>query len=243
MYDDLTSLDALGWEALKKALNQRVVVNSVRLIPSRKNRVWVAETDVRPVVVKRFLTGRCGSEFEALLMARENGMAVPYPLWKESDHLVMEFVPGEGCEMLINSMFSSEAAEGIGAWLSQYHRLPSRDSRPRIMGDAVLSNFVMSDRRVFGLDLEDSNFGDPLDDLGQVVASVLASEPFFTPIKFDLSHKIIGSYDRSSGTESTDLVRPFVSRHLRLGAKAKPLFRRTLIGAARSLEKGWPQLA
>ncbi len=60
MLSDLTVFDALGWEAVKEALNQRVVLGPVRLIPSRRNRVWVVETDVRPVIVKRSLSGRCG---------------------------------------------------------------------------------------------------------------------------------------------------------------------------------------
>lgn len=243
MLEDLTVIDSFGWAALKKALNQRVVVNSIRLVPSKRNRVWVAETDVRPVVIKRSLTGKCGIEFEALLVSRQGGLAVPHPLWMEGDYLVMEYLPGESCEMLINSMFSSEAAEGMGAWLSAFHKRDRASPWANIIGDAVLSNFLMSDGRVFGVDLEDSCRGDPLDDLGQISASILASEPFFTPIKFDLCQRLIASYDRASSAESREKVRPFVSKHLRLNAKARPLFRRTLIAAARSLEKGWPELA
>ena len=39
MLDDLTRLDTLGWEAVKKALNQRVIVTGTRFVPSRVNRV------------------------------------------------------------------------------------------------------------------------------------------------------------------------------------------------------------
>jgi tRNA A-37 threonylcarbamoyl transferase component Bud32 len=242
MNEDLTNLDSFGWEALKKALNQRVVLNSIRLMPSKKNRVWVAETDVRPVVVKRFLTGKCGVEFESLLISRENGIPVPFPLWKAEDHIVMEYISGENCESLVNNMFSAYAAQGIGEWLASYHGLGG-GQRPRIMGDAVLSNFIMSDGRVFGVDLEDSVFGDPLDDLGQILASILSSEPFFTPIKFDLCLRLVKGYDRSASTDSRERVRPYVSKYLRSGAKSKPLFRRTFVAAAKSLEKGWPELA
>ena len=242
MLEDLTALDSYGWEALKKSLNQRIVLNRVRLVPSKKNRVWIAETDVRPVVVKRSLTGNCGTEFEALLMARQNSVAVPYPLWKEDDYLVLEYVPGDSCEVLINCMFSSEAAEGIGSWLSGFHRKLGSGDQTRIMGDAVLSNFIMADGGIFGVDLEDSRLGDPLDDLGQISASMLGSEPFFTPVKFDLCLRLIESYDRASSTDSRERVRPYVSKHLRQDAKAKPLFRRTLVAAAHSLEKGWPEL-
>ena len=226
---------------MKKALNQRVVLSTIRLVPSKKNRVWIAETDVRPVVVKRFLTGKCGVEFESLLVSREKGVPVPFPLWKQGDHLVMEYISGENCESLVNDMFSADAAEGIGSWLASYHRLGG-GQLPRIMGDAVLSNFIMSDGRIFGVDLEDSTFGDPMDDLGQILASVLSSEPFFTPIKFDLCLRLVNSYDRSASAESRERVRPYVSKFLRSGAKSRPLFRRTFVAAAKSLEKGWPEL-
>ncbi len=239
---DLTALDSYGWEALKKSLNQRLVVNRIRLVPSKRNRVWIAETDVRPVVVKQSLTGRAGNEFEELLVARKVGIDVPFPLFMEGDYLILEYVQGDSCDTMINHLFSSDAAEKIGAWLAGFHqKMPSSGPR-RIRGDSVLSNFVFSEGKVFGLDLEDSGPGDPLDDLGQIAASILGSEPFFTPIKFDLCIRLIESYGREMRSDFVESARPFVSKHLRLDAKAKPLFSRTLVSAAKSIERGWPSL-
>lgn len=240
---DLTSLDSLGWEAVKKALNQRVVVDHVKFIPSKRNRVWIVETDVRPVVVKRFLTEKCGIEFENLLQAKRAGLDVPLLLAKSGDYLVTEYVPGESCEMLINHMFSAKAAEGMGEWLAALHSGLKIEGSTKIMGDAVPSNFILSNGRVFGVDLEDCSEGEPLEDIGQLASSFLGSEPFFTPIKFDLCYHMIGNYEKVTGTEVLDRVRPFVSKHLQLDAKSRPLFRRTLIAAARSIEARWPKLA
>lgn len=243
MPEDFTVLDSFAWETVKKALNQRVVISSARLMSSRINRVWVVETDVRPVVVKRFLSGKSGNEFESLLVAKGAGLDVPYPLCKEREYLVTEYLSGESCDLLINTMFSDVAAEGIGSWLSSYHGLFSEGSSRRIMGDVSLSNFILCDGRVFGVDLEDSRIGDPLDDIGKAAASVLGSEPFFTPVKFDLCERLIRSYEKGTGREIKEVVRPYVSRHLIEDAKLKPLFRRTLRAAAKSLERGWPKLA
>lgn len=241
--EDLTNLDSFGWDALKRALNQRLVLDSIRLVPSRQNRVWIIETDVRPVVVKRSLSGRCGQEFEALLQARLAGLDVPYPLHREGDYLVTEYIAGEGCEVLINHMFSSDAAEGIGRWMARFHGRLDIGPGTKVRGDSVLSNFIYSDGRVFGVDLEDAALGDPLDDLGQAAASILGSEPFFTPIKFDLCMKAVAGYEAASGADVRDRVRPYIAKHLRLAARGKPLFRRTLFSAAESLEKSWPELA
>lgn len=243
MANDFTAIDSFGWDALKKALNQRVVVNGYRLIPSRRNRIWVVETDVRPVVVKQFLSGRSGTEFETLLLARQAGIDVPYPLYKEGDFVVMEYIPGETCEVMINHLFNSAAADAAGSWLANFHEQLSFGGAPRIMGDAVLSNFIMSEDRLFGVDLEDCAKGDPMEDLGQLAASMLGSEPFFTPIKFDLCRRMIIRYEETSHGDALEKVRPYVAKHLRNDARRKPLFRRTLLAAAKSLENAWPDLA
>jgi len=243
MLDDPTRLDSLGWEAVKKALNQRVVVTNTRFVPSRVNRVWIVETDVHPVIVKRFLSGRCGNEFESLVLARNAGISVPYPLASRGDYLVMEYLPGDNCDVLINRMFSAVAAEGLGAWLASFHRKLSTDFGSRIRGDAVLSNFILTDGVIYGMDLEDSVIGDPMDDVGHVGASILGNEPFFTPIKFDLCTRMLRAYERSAGVGVFEPSRKYIAKHLRLDARQKPLFRRTLMSAAKSLEKRWPDIA
>lgn len=243
MLNDPTGLDPLGWEVLKSALNQRVVIDRVRYVPSRKNRVWLVETDVRPVVVKRFFTGKAGNEFEVLLRARNAGIACPLPLAKSSDYLVTEYVSGEGCESLINYLFSYTAAEAIGQWLARFHLRLGDWDRSLIMSDAVPSNFIMSAGELYGLDLEDSRPGNPLDDVGRMAASFLDTDPIFTPVKFDLCLKMIEGYERESRVDAREVVRPFISKHLQLDAKNRPLFRRTLISAAKSLEESWPELA
>jgi len=242
MLDDLTQLDAIGWEAVKKALNQRVVVTDTRFVPSRVNRVWIVETDVRPVVVKRFLSGKSGNEFESLVLARGKDLCVPYPLAAHGDYLVMEYLQGEVCDVLINKMFSVEAAEGIGRWLAMFHSRLSTEFGRRVRMDSVLSNFIMRDGVVYGVDLEDSGNGDPLDDVGELGASILGNEPFFTPIKFDLCTRMLRAYGQVAGLDVSESSRKYIARHLLIDAHRKPLFRRTLVNAARSLERKWPDL-
>jgi len=242
MLEDATALDSLGWEVLKKALNQRVVAGRPKFVPSNVNRVWIVETDVRPVVVKRFLSGKCDVEFEALLQARTAGIAVPYPLAKEGEYLVSEFMAGENCDVLIHKMVSSSAAEGLGRWLAGFHIKMSSEGTRRIMHDAVPSNFVMNEGVVHGFDLEDTRSGDPLEDVGKLAAAIIGNEPFFTPIKFDLCLQMLRSYGNCVGTDIVDESRMYVSKHLQLDARRKPLFRRTIVRAAKAIEKGWPPI-
>jgi hypothetical protein len=195
------------------------------------------------VVVKRFLSGRGGNEFESLVLARSKGLNVPYPLATHGDYLVMEYLQGDGCDVLVTKMFSTEAAEGMGRWLALFHNRLSTELGQRIRRDSVLSNFIMSDGVVYGLDLEDSGKGDPMDDLGELGASILGNEPFFTPIKFDLCMRMLRAYGQAANVDVYESSRKYIARHLLLDAHMKPLFRRTLVNAARSIERRWPDLA
>jgi hypothetical protein len=243
MASDPTALDLLACEVLKKALNQRVVIVRSKLVPSLRNRVWLVETDVRPVVLKRSLSGKSPTEFETLLLAKKAGLEVPFPLYMDHDYIVTEYIAGESCDRLINHMFSSKAAEGIGGWLGAFHESLESFGRPLVMADAVLPNFLQYDDKVFGVDLEDALPGEPLDDVGQVAASILGSEPFFTPIKFELCYRMLDGYESRTGMESVESVRPYVAKHLMLSVKAKPLYRRPFSQVASAIQKGWPNLA
>ncbi|UCE81407.1 MAG: phosphotransferase [Methanobacteriota archaeon] len=244
MPQDLTLMDSAGWDALRRTLNQRVVLIRETLIPSKRNRVWAVETDVRPVVLKRSLSGRAESEFNSLVCARQAGLDVPLPLHRSENHIVMEYIPGERCDTLINHMSSAEVAEGLARWFARFHDKMGDGVKPIIMADAELTNFMVHDGQVFGFDLEDASEGDPLYDIGMLLASILGSEPLFTPVKFDLCMRLLEAYEKESGLEARESVRPFVSTHLRLSATTRPLFRGALLEAARRLESsGWPILA
>ena len=242
MSSDITAIDPSGWDILKKALNQRVVVVRSAIVPSNRNRVWFVETDVRPVVIKRSFSGRSPTEFETMLLAKKAGLEVPYPLYMDKQYLVTEFIPGEPCDRLINHMFSARAAEGLGRWLGSFHEGFESYERPMVMADAVIQNFVMQDDKIFGFDFEDSGPGDPLDDVGQMASSIIGSEPFFTPIKFDLCFRMLEAYEDHTGMEALESARPFVAKHLMLAVRSKPLYRRPFAEVAKVVEKGWPNL-
>ncbi len=242
MDQDLTELDPRAWEAIKRALNQRVIVSKSWLIPSKRNRVWVVETDVRSVVVKKSLSHRAPHEFEALLKARGKGLDVPLPLYMHDDFVVMEYIPGEPCDPLVNLMFSGEVVERLGVWLAAFHEAFS-EGQQLVMVDTVLSNFVLHDGRIFGFDLEDVGPGDPLDDVGRLVTSILATEPYFIPIKFDLCRRLLESYEEIAGMEVVESVRPFVARQLRLACQGRPMLRRPFEQAAQGIARSWPRLA
>jgi hypothetical protein len=75
-----------------------------------------------------------------------------------------------------------------------------------------------------------------------MASSIIGSEPFFTPIKFDLCFRMLEAYENQTGMEALESARSFVAKHLMLSIRSKPLYRRPFSEVARVLEKGWPNL-
>jgi hypothetical protein len=75
-----------------------------------------------------------------------------------------------------------------------------------------------------------------------MAASILGNEPFFTPIKFDLCFRMLEAYEDRTGMESVESARPYVSKHLMLAVRSKPLYRRPFAEVANVLSKAWPNL-
>jgi hypothetical protein len=142
---------------------------------------------------------------------------------------------------LINLMFSAEVAERLGYGSRRSTRRSPR--RAALSWPTRLSNFVLYDGRVYGFDMEDVSPGEPLDDVGMLATSILATEPYFTPIKFDLCRRMLESYEELAGTEVVESVRPYVAKHLRIACHGRPLLRRPFEQAAKGIGMSWPRLA
>ena len=58
--------------------------------------------------------------------------------------------------------------------------------------------FIIFTDRIWGVDLEESRMGSPVEDIGQMCSSILTTDPMFTPEKFNLCKVFIDAYVESA---------------------------------------------
>lgn len=102
-----------------------------------------------------------------------------------------------------------------------------------------MRNFVLGPRgTLHGVDFEEAAPGDPLRDLGQICASILDTEPMFTPVKTALCRRLIASYGRLTGQcDLEGRLTAFIAAALRETAGRRPAQRAYLLEQSDRLEK------
>jgi hypothetical protein len=78
-------------------------------------------------------------------------------------------------------------------WFAKFHDHFTQETTTRIRGDAILRNFILTDR-IWGVDFEESRLGRPEEDIASICTSLLSTTPMFTPEKYYLCKTFIKSY-------------------------------------------------
>ncbi len=211
---------------------------------SKKNRVYLVENSNGRFLLKLYRPPhhrRSAAEHGVLQEAYRRGAAVPQPLaFSEERALLMEYIAGENLCDLLNRRCRPVYADMLAEWFACFHRCFSRPGGTTLLrGDANLRNFVVSRRgALYGIDFEEAAPGRPEQDLGQICASILDTEPMFTPAKAVLCRRLIVRYGQMAGRENPEhsLAGP-IAAALRESARRRPQQRRHLLREAGRLER------
>jgi hypothetical protein len=200
----------------------------LRRIPSRKNSVYLVQWRGRPVIVKLFGTDRAEAfrcERQILAAAREHGISVPAIQHACPDQaLVLDYIQGENLCDVVEREGALGRAAAIAAWYAGFHRtFGEPDGQVRIKGDSILHNFVVDEQdRLWGLDFEESVPGRPEQDLGEICASLLNTDPMFTGEKQRACRHLLEHYHRLTGWGDPGQVDLELARALELAARWRP---------------------
>lgn len=173
---------------------------------SRKNRVFKVDIDGKICVAKVSGPGRecsIANEYEILCRCRRYGVSVPEPLLQLENAFVMSHVGGDNASEVFDSSFEGagqmagdvaldQLANRFASWLYSFHEAFDFG---RVRGDSILRNFIDAPEKLVGIDLEESHEGDPIEDLGQVCAYIIATRPMFVDTKFDFARKLTARYE------------------------------------------------
>jgi len=179
----------------KKAVLQQI-------FKSKKNTVAYVTLDEKPRVLKWFVPGlkqNMEKEYSILKNASPDlNIPFPYEIDKKNNVLILSYLTGENLCDLINSeniAFNEKKRLLIllAKWYNTFHNHFKSDNKFIIHGDSNLRNFIFSDK-IWGVDLEESRNGSPVEDIAGMCSSILTTDPLFTPEKYKLCRIFIDSY-------------------------------------------------
>lgn len=183
---------------IEKAVLERLGVTQYEVIKdfhSRRNKVCLirGKSNVATgieFVYKQYIAGNISREYEYL--HRLNGLHVPCVLTRGETALALNYIEGQTLlERLEYAESHDERFEKyIDAFVdfltSFYTALPGY-----LYGDVNLRNFIVTNKGVSGVDLEETEQGEAYTDIGRAAAYILTYCPSYTDYKKKLTEYII----------------------------------------------------
>ena len=193
---------------------------------SRKNHVFRFKRDGEFFVAKIYsedFRSRASREYNILDNCLNKKINVPAPVEFGNGVIIMEYLRGENASdyfEMIYKNWTEEIKSGrsslknppqdllvlcddLACWLYDFHR--SFDFRTA-RGDSILRNFIVVNNKIYGLDFEEAVDADPLKDLGDLCAFILALRPVFTEEKYKVVKILSEKYwDHSKKSRADDL--------------------------------------
>ncbi|MHC1604997.1 MAG: BUD32 family EKC/KEOPS complex subunit [Candidatus Methanofastidiosia archaeon] len=164
--------------------------NTVKKFKSRKNNVFLIEKDNKFFIYKRYATGEKKTEWQILKLCKKNNVPVPEPIEHGKDFILLEYLNGQN--MADMQKISQITCGDLAHWLFSFHEVfPSK-----MRGDAILRNFILFDKHIFGIDFEETGDGDRLKDISMLCASILTHDPIFTSERFICVSLVIEEYEK-----------------------------------------------
>jgi len=171
-------------------------------LKSKKNTVIYVTIKNKPRVLKWFVPGlknNFENEYNFLIKAK-NKLNIPQVYEKDelNNVLILNYIMGENlCDIINNKETSFSEKERLmsllSKWYYNFHNFTKKGNEFTIHGDSNLRNFVFTDR-LWGLDFEEVRKGNPSEDISDMCASILTTNPMFTKEKFKLASILIDRY-------------------------------------------------
>ncbi|RLF34445.1 MAG: hypothetical protein DRN08_04655 [Thermoplasmata archaeon] len=184
-----------------------------RRLRSKKNMVYHAFIDNKPVVLKWYTPGRSKQMKieQNILKNGSSSLHIPVLLDKDTDNnvLIMSYIPGRNlCDVINNNNISLREKKRIlillANWFAVFHDYFKTPKRLYVRGDSILNNFIIN-THVWGVDFEEFRKGNPMEDIADMCSSILSTNPMFTYEKFQLCKTFITSYPGSAEWDSKDV--------------------------------------
>jgi tRNA A-37 threonylcarbamoyl transferase component Bud32 len=172
---------------------------------SKKNSVAYVLYDNKPRILKWYPPGlikQLNTEFKVL---NEGFNKLNIPIVYEKDTInnviIMNYIPGRNlCDIIndenVNTTDKQNIILKLSEWFKKFHDFYKSNDNSYIRGDSVLRNFIYTDE-IWGLDFEEFRIGKVEEDVADLCASILTTDPQYTKEKFNLCRLFIEYYSKN----------------------------------------------
>jgi len=159
---------------------------------SKKNNVFKIVYNGKECVAKvysdEFVT-RAENEFLILEECKKREVPAPEPIELRNGAIIMTYVDGVRAYELLSEK-PEKTLEEVAFWLGDFHK---SFNWKMCRGDCILKNFIIGEK-TYGIDFEETFPGEPMFDVGQAIAHLLASGNKFSNERFSLSRIFAKKY-------------------------------------------------
>jgi tRNA A-37 threonylcarbamoyl transferase component Bud32 len=167
---------------------------------SRRNKVYkvkIKETGMLAIMKVYSKQRELLNEYANLKKISNARLNVPRVLKKTENSLILEYIPGNLVNDLVEQLNLGNWVEELARWIAELHEI-KHDEMSLIKSDSNLRNFIFSDMKIYGLDFEEMRYGDPKEDLGDICFFLLTNFPSFTNQKKVMFKRFLESYAQYS---------------------------------------------
>lgn len=169
---------------------------------SKKNIVYLLSIEEKIVVMKWFKNRAkdyMQKEYE-LLSQTQTSFRKPQVIKKNDEHnfLLLHYINGSNvCDLIndyhVSSQRKTEIIRHLSNWFAQFHQTYYKNVYTMIHGDANLRNFLFKND-IYGLDFEEVKQGKPVEDIADIYASILTTDPGYTKEKNRIGAAFLQTY-------------------------------------------------
>jgi len=175
---------------------------------SRKNKTSLILVDKRQFVRKEFIMGDAKLEWRMLHYCMKNGIRAPLPIAFEDNVIIMEYLEAE--PLADRDSLPKGTCKELARWLFSFHSAFPGMKR----GDSMLRNFLELDGMIYGIDFEEAGWGEQLEDVSTLCASILTEDPIYEREKRRAVRTIIDAYSNACDKRVEDRLLELIKHDL-----------------------------
>ncbi|KYC45323.1 MAG: bifunctional UGMP family protein/serine/threonine protein kinase [Candidatus Methanofastidiosum methylothiophilum] len=226
-------------------LEKNISAHIEKQFSSKKNSVYLLNYNGEKTVAKVFNNSRSKFEFDILNFLYSNGIYVPEPYAIVNQTIFMEYLEGDTLMNLINSNLTNKEKymESLSDFFSSIHQI-QKNKMSLLKGDSSIKNFIYN-TKIYGIDFEESNYGNCLKDLAGAIAQILDSNPSFNDEKFYLSNYLLQKYSEKNNIDFNQIkvyLKDFLIKSLLFDSSFRPNQRKEIITWVVKIRKDFDQI-